>query len=248
MYEKRNNGLIKNEKPYTINPIFTRYHGTGADCVEKILIIDDSRISQALVAEIFDDTYVLEFRSDGPTGLAAARELSPDLILLDIHMPEMDGFEVCRALKSDERTREIPVIFITSLDSESEKVKGFAAGAEDYVVKPFHMEELEARVRAHLASRRAKVQALELERLTVFKEMAVAISHEINNPLTSIYAFLHVLQRDLADSSETVRNSLEGIREEVKRIQQITGRLAQASKAAKVNYSRDITMIDLHNI
>ena len=216
--------------------------------MEKILIIDDSRISQALVAEIFADTYVLEFRNDGPSGLAAARDLSPDLILLDIHMPMMDGFEVCRALKSDEKTREIPVIFITSLDSEMEKVKGFEAGAEDYVVKPFHMEELEARVRAHLASRRAKAQALELERLTVFREMAVAISHEINNPLTSIYAFLHVLQRDLADSSETVKNSLDGIREEVKRIQQITGRLAQASKASKVNYNRDITMIDLHNI
>ena len=137
--------------------------------MEKILIIDDSRISQALVAEIFADTYVLEFRNDGPSGLAAARELSPDLILLDIHMPMMDGFEVCRSLKSDEKTREIPVIFITSLDSEMEKVKGFEAGAEDYVVKPFHMEELEARVRAHLASRRAKAQALELERLTVFR-------------------------------------------------------------------------------
>jgi DNA-binding response OmpR family regulator len=220
----------------------------GSDLVERILIIDDSRIAQALVAEIFTGQYVLEFRGDGPAGIAAAREHAPDLILLDVHMPKMDGFEVCRILKGDEKLRDIPVIFITTLDSEMEKVKGFEAGAEDYVVKPFYMEELEARVRVHLASRRAKAQALELERLTVFREMAVAISHEINNPLTSIYAFLHVLQRDLADSSETVRHSLSGVREEVKRIQLITGRLAQASKAAKVNYNRDITMIDLHNI
>ena len=216
--------------------------------MEKILIIDDSRISQALVAEIFCGKYELEFQNDGPAGISAAQHHSPDLILLDIHMPKMDGFEVCRILKGDEKTRDIPVVFITTLDSETEKVKGFEAGAEDYVVKPFYMEELEARVRVHLASRRAKAQALELERLSVFKEMAVAISHEINNPLTSIYAFLYVLERDLAGSSETVKNSLEGIRDEVKRIQLITGRLAQASKASKVNYNRDITMIDLHDI
>ncbi|HEY6009729.1 MAG TPA: response regulator [Geobacteraceae bacterium] len=216
--------------------------------MEKILIIDDSRISQALVAEIFSGKYDLEFQNDGPAGISAAQHHPPDLILLDIHMPKMDGFEVCRILKGDEKTRDIPVIFITTLDSETEKVKGFEAGAEDYVVKPFYMEELEARVRVHLASRRAKAQALELERLSVFKEMAVAISHEINNPLTSIYAFLYVLERDLAESSETVKNSLEGIRDEVKRIQLITGRLAQASKASKVNYNRDITMIDLHDI
>ncbi len=216
--------------------------------MERILIIDDSRITQALISEIFTGKYELDFQSDGVSGIVAAHENFPDLILLDIHMPKMDGYEVCRLLKQDEKTREIPIIFLTSLDSEVEKVKGFEAGAEDYVVKPFYREELQARVKVHLASRRAKLQALELERLTVFKEMAVAISHEINNPLTSVYAFLYVLQRDLAEAPETVHNSLAGIREEVKRIQEITGRLAQASKVAKTRYNSDITMIDLHNI
>ena len=216
--------------------------------MEKVLIVDDSAVTRELIGDILRERYALDFQENGAAGIAAAKKFAPALILLDIHLPDIDGYEVCRSLKQEEQTREIPIIFITAMDSEQERVKGFEAGAEDYVVKPFHMEELEARVRAHLASRRAKAQALELERLTVFREMAVAISHEINNPLTSIYAFLHVLQRDLADSSETVKNSLDGIREEVKRIQQITGRLAQASKASKVNYNRDITMIDLHNI
>ena len=216
--------------------------------MERILVIEDSRITQALIADIFSGKYELDFRNDGHSGIVAAREWFPDLILLDIHMPEMDGYEVCRILKQEEKTRELPVIFLTSLDSEVEKVRGFEAGAQDYVVKPFYREEIKARVKVHLASRRARLQALELERLTVFKEMAVAISHEINNPLTSVYAFLHVLQRDLADAPETVHNSLAGVREEIKKIQEITGRLAQASKVATTRYSRDITMIDLHNI
>lgn len=216
--------------------------------MEKILVIDDSKVTQMLIAEVFADRYELIFRGDGLAGIAAAKEHRPDLILLDIHMPKMDGYEACRVLKEGVETQEIPVIFITTLDSERERVRGFEAGAQDYVVKPFYREELLARAKAHLSLHRAKVQARELERLTVFKEMAVAISHEINNPLTSIYAFLHVLQRDVDPLSETLQSSLAGVRTEVKRIQEITGRLAQASHAATVSYHRDITMIDLRNI
>jgi len=216
--------------------------------MEKILVIDDSRVAQALLSEIFSKTYELEFRSDGETGIAAARQVQPDLILLDINMPGLDGFEVCRILKHGNDTREIPVIFVTSVDSGDEKVKGFQAGADDYVVKPFYAKELQARVRAHLGARRAKIQALGLERLTVFREMAVAISHEINNPLTSVFASIHLLQRELADSSETVTGYLACLHGEMKRIQDIVGRLATATKATKTKYSSDIDMIDLHDI
>jgi signal transduction histidine kinase len=127
-------------------------------------------------------------------------------------------------------------------------VKGFEAGAEDYVVKPFYLEELLARVKVHLAFRKAKIQAVELERLTLFKEMAVALSHEINNPLTTIYAYLHVLQREMSHADERSKGSLHGIQEELGKIREITGKLAQASKVSKTSYNKDITMIDLHNI
>jgi DNA-binding response OmpR family regulator len=216
--------------------------------MEKILVIDDSKITQVLIEEIFLGIYDVLFRDNGLEGIAAVRELSPDLILLDIHMPLMDGFEVCRVLKGDETTKAIPLLFLTTLASDAEKVRGFASGAEDYIIKPFHREELLARIRVHLALSNARKQGLELERLNVFKEMAVAISHEINNPLTSIYAFLHVLQRDLAESPPIIQNSLQGIRAEIKRIQEITGKLAHASKVAQTSYNRDITMIDLHNV
>lgn len=216
--------------------------------MEKILVIDDSTVAQTLLAEIFCTTYELDFRNDGASGLSAARQIQPDLILLDVNMPGLDGFEVCRLLKQGDETREIPVIFVTSGDSGIEKVKGFQAGADDYVVKPFCSQELQARVSAHLGARKAKLQALGLERLTVFREMAVAVNHEINNPLTSVFACLYLLQNELADAPETVREHLACLHAEMKRIQAIVGRLSTATKASKTNYSSGVTMIDLHDI
>jgi DNA-binding response OmpR family regulator len=163
-------------------------------------------------------------------------------------MPGMDGYEVCHILKADPSTRTIPIIFITALDAESEKVKGFAAGADDYVVKPFYRQELIARIKAHISFRESKKQALDLARLTVFKEMAVAISHEINNPLTTVYAYLHILQKELSAPSESTRTALSGIKEEIVRIHTIVGKLAQSSRANTVQYNRDVTMIDLHDL
>lgn len=216
--------------------------------MQKVLIVEDSPVVQSLLNEIFNKEYDLEFQSDGLAGLASAQTSHPDLILLDILLPGMNGFEICRALKGNKETKNIPVIFMTSLDAEHDKVAGFEAGANDYVVKPFFKQELMARVKTHLSLRRAKVQALNLERMTLFNEMAVAISHEINNPLTSIFAFLYYLQAELPDAPVSVKTALDGINTEVSRIQRITEKLAVSMNAYKVNYNKDVSMIDLHNL
>ncbi len=221
---------------------------TKAVTMEKILVIEDSLLVQSLLSEIFHSEYELEIQGDGLSGLSSAQTSHPDLILLDIRMPGMDGFEVCRILKENNETREIPIIFMTSLDAEADKVKGFRAGANDYVSKPFYQQELRARVKAHLSFRKAKKQALSLERLTLFKELAVAISHEINNPLTSLFAFVHHLQQELTDAPPSVKAALDGISKEVARIHDITGKLAVSAKAKTVRYNRDINMIDFHNL
>lgn len=215
--------------------------------MDKILIVEDSPVVQKLLHEILRSEFQLQFRDDGPSGLEAARAEAPDLILLDIRLPRMDGYEVCRALRQSEETKELPIIFLTSLDSEPERVKGFEAGADDYVVKPFYQHELLARVRAHLLLRKARLQAINLERLTVFREMAVAISHEINNPLTAIFAFLHFLQEELADSKPEILSAVAGIRGETKRIQQIVKQLGIMERIQKTSYNKDINMIDLRN-
>lgn len=216
--------------------------------MRKISVVDDSRITQMIIKGVLSENYEMDFQKNGLDGIAAIKEFMPDLVLLDIHLPDIDGYEVCRVLKNDEKTKDIPIIFITSMDSEQERVKGFEAGSEDYVVKPFYPQELLARVKAHLATRSAKAQAVELGRLKVFREMAVALSHEINNPLTALYAFLHVLRRETENPGEVVAGSLMGMQAELERIRRITEKLAQASQLAETRYNQEITMVDICNI
>ncbi len=117
-----------------------------------ILIVDDRPASLRLLIEILGrHGYTVRPAADGPQALLAARKQTPDLILLDVMLPGMSGYEVCQKLKADEATRDVPVIFISALAQEFDKVKGFSVGGVDYVPKPFHMEEVLARVQTHVA-------------------------------------------------------------------------------------------------
>jgi len=216
--------------------------------MERILIVEDSAVARSQLSDILSAYYELEFQGDGENGVAAAIASLPDLILLDIHLPKMDGYDVCRLIKRADATRETPIIFITSMDSGKDRVKGFEAGAEDYIVKPFYPEEMLARVRVHLASKRAREQALEIERLQMFRELAAALSHEINNPLTAIYASLYILEKELVGDGTMAKEQLTEIRRELERIKGITWRLATASKIVRTDYLSGTAMIDLHNI
>jgi PAS domain S-box-containing protein len=128
---------------------------------EEILVVDDSAGNLKLLEEILTaGGYRVRLASDGELALRSALVQPPSLILLDIRMPGMDGFEVCRRLKADGATCNIPVIFLSILEDEGDKVKGFRLGAVDYVTKPFHPEEVLVRVTMHLALKSAR-QALE---------------------------------------------------------------------------------------
>ncbi|MET0122395.1 MAG: response regulator, partial [Candidatus Thiodiazotropha sp. 6PLUC9] len=119
-----------------------------------ILVVDDSTANLQLLMGILKDRgYVVHPASDGKLALRFLRTTLPDLILLDIKMPGMDGFEVCRLLKQDDRTCNIPIIFISVLEGESDKVKAFQVGGADYIAKPFHLEEVLARVENQLQLR-----------------------------------------------------------------------------------------------
>jgi diguanylate cyclase (GGDEF)-like protein len=118
---------------------------------QKVLIIDDSPEIQVLLrARLKDEPITMHFADSGPAGLVAAADIKPDIILLDIEMPEMDGYEVCRQLKANPQTVNIPLIFISGADSTEEKIRGLDLGASDYVTKPFDPAELRARVRVAL--------------------------------------------------------------------------------------------------
>ena len=118
---------------------------------ESVLIIDDDSMSVMLLESLLSELgYDIHAFTSGEQALSKVKELEPDLIILDIHMPGMDGFEVCQKLKDDEDTMDIPVIFASSATTEAEKVRGFLLGAVDYVTKPIGAEELKHRVTLHL--------------------------------------------------------------------------------------------------
>jgi len=115
-----------------------------------ILVVDDEPNNLKLLQQILGDYYNLKFANNGKSALTGAAKHNPDLILLDIMMPEMDGYEVCRQLKTDPATTKIPVIFVTAKGDVSDKKKGFDLGAVDYITKPFEPLILLARISTHL--------------------------------------------------------------------------------------------------
>ena len=128
----------------------------------NILIVDDTPANLRLLSQMLaGEAYHVRPVPNGPLALAAARAEPPDLILMDIRMPEMDGYQVCRQLKAGDHTRDIPVIFISALDATQDKIKAFDCGGVDYVTKPFQAAEVLARVETHLALRALQTQLLD---------------------------------------------------------------------------------------
>jgi diguanylate cyclase (GGDEF)-like protein len=121
-----------------------------------VLIVDDQPANVRVLAETLRDRYELYFATSGPAALARAAAGGIDLVLLDVEMPGMDGFSVCRALKADERTRDVPVIFVTALDEIADEARGFEAGGVDYITKPISPAIVVARVRTHVELKEAR--------------------------------------------------------------------------------------------
>jgi DNA-binding response OmpR family regulator len=118
--------------------------------VSKILIVDDGLDRKILSHILHRDGYVVLEATDGAEGLRLCLEKMPDLILLDINMPKLDGYGLCSLLRQDQRTAKIPVIFLTSLDEPQDKIIGLEMGAVDYITKPYDIGEVTARIRNQL--------------------------------------------------------------------------------------------------
>jgi len=128
----------------------------GATERPRILIVDDTPENVQVLEAILDGDYQIFAARDGAKALRLAGcEPPPDLILLDIRMPDLDGFEVCRRLKGERKTKGIPVIFVTTMTAEEDVRRGFLLGAVDYITKPYSPSLVKARIRAHLEMARA---------------------------------------------------------------------------------------------
>ncbi|MFP4581814.1 MAG: diguanylate cyclase [Desulfococcaceae bacterium] len=172
----------------------------------RVLMVDDNpRNLQVLGAILKREGYELIVAADGRQALNAVRRTRPDLILMDVMMPVMDGFEACRRIKCEAEGREIPLIFLTARNETDDLLQGFEAGAVDYVTKPFNQAELLARVRTHIDLRRSRM-ALE----TAYAELAAAHRQlELaarTDPLTGLFNRREMMERITAEVGRFQRN------------------------------------------
>jgi phosphoserine phosphatase RsbU/P len=164
---------------------------------KSILIVDDTPINISVISGALKDSFATKVATSGAKALAiASGKDKPDLILLDVMMPEMDGYEVCRRLKADPNTRDIPVIFLTSQTEAEDETKGFEVGAVDYIHKPFSAPVVKARVRTHLMLREAHAQiAKQLVEINTELEMARQIQLSILPSNTPKVAGMEIVAR-----------------------------------------------------
>jgi len=198
----------------------------------KILVVDDQLLSTRLLERrlVRSEMRVLS-ATNGTEGLRLAREEHPDVILLDIVMPGMDGIEVCRELKQDESTRDIPVIFITARTGTEDKLEGFGVGAADFLVKPLNLEEAHARVQTqlriiheHRENLRLTRELEQSRRQSSIMHLTEGIAHNLNNLLGVMVGYLALLKRN-AENPDKVLGNIDRMDSAIKRMTRIVQQL-----------------------
>lgn len=186
----------------------------------NILVVDDTAENLRLLASILEPLgYEMRPATSGRQALQAAQHAPPDLVLLDVNMPEMNGYEVCEAFKAQSALKDIPIVFLTALSDIADKVKAFSVGGVDFITKPFHLEEVQARVQTHLALRRAHLdlnasyqKLRQLEQLR--DDLVHMVVHDMRSPLTVIAGRLSFLREDAnglsKEGSEDLQAAMSG--------------------------------------
>jgi signal transduction histidine kinase len=224
----------------------------GATHTPNIMIIDDTPANLQVLTEMLQKQPLYRIRpfSSGKLALQAMKKHCPDLILLDITMPEMDGYEVCRQIKQDPLFQDIPVLFISALNETVDKLKAFEVGGVDYITKPFQFEEVQARVHTHLQLRRQRRELqeacdqLERQRTLLMKSntelrflqefrnnMTHLLIHDLRQPMTGVIGYLDLLEIQTGSQiSDSGRSSLAKIRASTHRLIEMINSLLDISK------------------
>jgi len=190
----------------------------------RVLAVDDDERNLALLtAKLEREGYELETARNGVEALQKAVSFNPDLVIMDVMMPQMDGYEALRHLKSREETRYIPVIMLTGRAEIEDKVLGFEVGAEDYINKPYSLQEVSARVKSLLRMRALQTKLRDTEKVAALGEMVDGIAHEIRNPLTAIGGIARRLYDHETDPQH--RDYAQWIIRSVERLERMLGRI-----------------------
>jgi signal transduction histidine kinase len=206
------------------------------DLNAKLLIVEDAPVGLQLLGGLLERRgFKVRLATSGEQALQAARDEPPDLILLDIHMPDMNGYEVCERLKTDEALKSIPIIFISSLRYVIDKVKAFGLGGVDYITKPYQFEDVEARVRSRLSIRRLEQQLQEsLARLKdeerLRENLVHMIVHDMRSPLSGILACMNLLQASPQLDPATLQQIINSTHKAAAGLKEMTTQLLDVSR------------------
>ncbi len=235
-----------------------------------ILIVDDEKANIQVLGNILNRyNYKIAVAHNGIDAIAIASDILPDLIMLDVMMPGIDGFETCRRLKADPILNCIPVLFITALDNAEEIINGFELGAVDYIIKPFNSKVLISRIRTHLLLRK---KSEELERINATLEEKVAlrtseleaankelqkldemkseflsiISHEIRTPLNGIMGFTELIKINFKD--ESINHYIEALNKSAKRLERFSVNALNFTFLKSGKYFLDLSNVNISQL
>ncbi|MDC4203595.1 MAG: ATP-binding protein [Candidatus Manganitrophus sp.] len=226
----------------------------------RILLADDNADMREYVKRILLQHWTVEAVEDGASALASARERTPDLVLTDVMMPGMNGFELLQALRADPRTREVPVIMLSARAGEESRVEGLEAGADDYLIKPFSARELMARVGARLELARlrrevlcherelraeaeaAREEAQEANRMK--SQIFSGVSHDLRTPLNAIVGYSHLLlDGSYGPVAERQKGALAGIQRNARELIKLVGDVLDLYKIESGKMSLDLSSV-----
>ncbi|MFW2331254.1 MAG: response regulator [Nitrospinota bacterium] len=215
--------------------------------LDRVLIVDDDPTIATFAKLILEKNghYQVDLASSGEEALAMIEDNRPDIILLDVIMPGMDGFKTTEKLKLSNKTDSIPIIMITSKSEVDDKLKGMKLGANDYVTKPFNPDELIGRVNTQLRIKRLEKESGDKKELAAVLKIAAAIQHEINNPLTGIIGNIELLQEWRHLDHDELDQSLDEIAKLSIRVKDIVAKMSSLKKIVSTEYLPGNEMVDI---
>jgi two-component system cell cycle response regulator len=215
--------------------------------MKKILVIDDLPENIFILQDrLVQEGYEVFTAYGGNDGMEKAYSILPDLILLDVMMPDMSGLDVCKTLVKDEKTRHIPIILVTAKAGAEDTKEGLEAGAFDYIKKPFNRIELIARVKSALKLSEANHQLLEVEKRTTFIATIVTANHKIKQPLTLLSLSSAAIKKELEKEEftrESILSRVKYIDAAIKDISDVLNKLNSITKPELSDYAKDVKMI-----
>jgi signal transduction histidine kinase len=235
---------------------------------DLILVVDDQINNLKVISSVLGDTYSLSLAQSGTKALEILKKVKPALILLDIMMPGMNGFEVCEKIKADENTKDIPVIFLTAKTDIEDIVAGFDYGAVDYITKPFNMKELIVRIQNHLNLANAKAEIIrqkneiaeyndqlieaekELTKENKEKDKFFSIiAHDLNSPLMGLVGYIKLINQKYDDINDTKKRAMLGrLLESAESLQALIANLLEWSRSKRGKIQLKPEMLNLADI